>query len=451
MGQEQAIALYQLKNEWLSENNQLVTPFDFYRDIFPIGSFERKGHQEDCKPNGIVIEFLESGKVQRQTVTDDLDALCQDRKGFTIFSPISYFGYQRSGINARLIYAMTFDLDGVGMPQLKDLLHQMKNNIIPTATYICNSGNGMHLYYVFKEPIPMYPQNQKYLKAVKYALTKRVWNGYTSTIDKQQMQGVLQGFRVVGSPTKFGSLYPVIAFKHGGRFTIDELVGYIPDIDFSGLKEIKALEKKSKISLEQAKKKYPEWYKRRIVNGQKKGRWNIKRDLYDWWLARIRKEIDVGHRYYAIMTLAIYAKKCNISEEELYKDAFSLLKPYDAKTNDKNNHFEEQHIIDALELYNEDYVTFPKSDIEKLSGLQIIPKIRRNGRNRKEHLERARAVQSIDYPNGSWRNKKGRPKGKSKQREKIEVYKKENPKSKPKDCMTDTGVSKNTVYKYWHM
>ena len=40
-------------------------------------------------------------------------------------SPLSYFGRRRCGKNARYLYALVFDLDGVGMPQLRDTLHQM--------------------------------------------------------------------------------------------------------------------------------------------------------------------------------------------------------------------------------------------------------------------------------------------------------------------------------------
>lgn len=441
---EVAKDLYLKKNEFLETYCEEVTPFSFYRDLFPTGSFERKGHFEDNKPNGILIEFEDDGKAKRETITDDLEALCKPRKGFTIFSPISYYGYQRSGINARFIYAMTFDLDGVGMPQIKDLLHQMKNNVIPTATYIANSGNGLHLYYVFKEPIPMYPQNQKYLKAVKYALTKRVWNGYTSTIEQPQVQGVLQGFRVVGSPSKFGVEYPVRVFRHGERFTLQELIDFIPDIDFSGLDEVRALEKQSKISLEQAKKKYPEWYERRIEKGEKRGRWTVKRDLYDWWLGRIRKEIQVGHRYYGIMTLAIYAKKCGIDEDELRKDAFSLLEPYEGKTIDDNNHFEKQHIIDALELYNEDYVTFPRDDIAKLTGLRIDPN-KRNGRKQEQHMQVMRAIQNVVNPN--WREGNGRPSAEHI----VQEWQKNNPQGSKSACKSETKLSYPTIRKWWNI
>ena len=43
-------ALYQEKNEHLEKFLEPVTPFEFYREIFPVGSFERKGHFEDGSP-----------------------------------------------------------------------------------------------------------------------------------------------------------------------------------------------------------------------------------------------------------------------------------------------------------------------------------------------------------------------------------------------------------------
>ncbi len=42
------------------------------------------------------------------------------------------------------------------------------------------------------------------------------------------------------------------------------------------------------------------------------------------------------------------------------------------------------------------------------TGIQI-EKNKRNFRKQALHLERARAVQNIDYPCGEWRNKEGRP------------------------------------------
>ena len=51
-------ALYMEKNAHLEQFLEQVEPFEFYREIFPEGSFERQGHYEDNKPNGIAVSFL---------------------------------------------------------------------------------------------------------------------------------------------------------------------------------------------------------------------------------------------------------------------------------------------------------------------------------------------------------------------------------------------------------
>ena len=160
---EQLRELYREKNEHLEKFLEPVEPYEFYREIFPEGSFERKGHFEDRKGHGIAVTVAKrevdkatgialqiegDGKAKRCTVTDELDELreLQDTD-FTIMSPISYFGLRRCGKNARYLYALVFDLDGVGMPQLRDTLHQINKDILPQATFVVNSGTGLHLYY----------------------------------------------------------------------------------------------------------------------------------------------------------------------------------------------------------------------------------------------------------------------------------------------------------------
>ena len=117
--------LYREKNEHLEKFLEPVTPFEFYREIFPVGSFERKGHFEDEKGNGIAVTVPKTagialgiegdGKARRYTITDELSELSEVfDTDFTIMSPLSYFGRRRCGKNARYLYAMVFDLDGVG-------------------------------------------------------------------------------------------------------------------------------------------------------------------------------------------------------------------------------------------------------------------------------------------------------------------------------------------------
>ena len=71
--------------------------------------------------------------------------------------------------------------------------------VIPKATYVVNSGYGLHLYYLFDDPVPLYPKIQRQLKEMKYELARHIWNKYTSTIQDVQQQGIAQGFRMVGS------------------------------------------------------------------------------------------------------------------------------------------------------------------------------------------------------------------------------------------------------------
>lgn len=105
------------------------------------------------------------------------------------------------------------------------------------------------------------------------------------------------------------------------------------------------------------------------------------------------------------------------------------------------NRFTKDDIVCALEMFNEDYVTFPRNDIAKLSGLSM-PVNKRNGRTQEEHLRRARAVQLIDYPDFEWA---GRPSA----QEKVREWRQYHPDGKPKECMQQIGLSKNTVYKWW--
>ncbi|WP_242832148.1 hypothetical protein [Oscillibacter sp. 1-3] len=453
--------MYKEKNAHLEQFLEQVSPFEFYREIFPEGSFERKGHYEDKKPNGIAVSLpgkggsvngialgIEGdGKARRYIITDDLKMLEELMDtDFTIMAPISYYGKKRSGKFARFLYALVFDIDGVGMPQLRDVLHQMNKDILPKATFVVNSGTGLHLYYVLSEPVPMYPQNQHYLKELKYSLTRQIWNRYTSSIKQPQMQGLMQGFRVVGSGTKLGKGYPVVAFQFGGRVELDDLLEYIPASNGERQK-LQGILKKSSMPLAVAKEKYPDWYERRIVKGERRGRWTVKRDLYDWWLRRIQDEIRVGHRYHGIMTLAIYAKKCGIEEEELRQDAYSLLLPYDEMSIEEVNRFTREDVEAALSMFNEDYVTFPRDDIARLSGMSM-PVNKRNWRKRKEHIQVMNTMKALKKQLGE-AVPVGRPQGSGTAQERVYQWRQQHPEGRKADCHRETGLDPKTIRKWW--
>ena len=118
--------LYKLKNEWLGQFFEEVKPKEFYRAVFPEGSFERAGHFEDGKANGI-ITIVENDKAKNRIVFDDLSVI-DEVKGaeFAVMSPVAYSGRNRTAANARWLYGIAIDLDGVEMPQLRDVFHTRK-------------------------------------------------------------------------------------------------------------------------------------------------------------------------------------------------------------------------------------------------------------------------------------------------------------------------------------
>lgn len=436
----EALQLYHEKNAYLRQLYKAVEPLDFYRAIFPVGSFERAGHPEDAKPNGILLDLSEE-KPRQRIVTDELGEI-EDIQGaqFAVMSPISYSGRCRKGRNARYMYALTFDLDGVGMNQLRDVLHQMRKEFIPTATYIVNSGNGLHLYYVFKEPLPMYPQARAAMRGMKYDLTEwRIWNQYTSAIKEPQMQSIMQGFRMVGTQSKLGADCPVVAFEVGERIDID----YLNSWTHEGF-QINSANIGAKPSLQEAKEKYPEWYQRRIVEGKKKGQWVVSRKLYDWWMRRIQVEIRVGHRYYAIMCLAIYAKKCGIPKDELEQDAFSLLERLDSISETDENRFTEDDIRAALKAYTDDAPTFPRDEIGKLAGVDM-PVNKRNGLRQRDHIEIMNAIKAVKKKQGNMK-----PEGRPSVKRQIWRYLYEHPEERNKSKIArDLGIHRDSVGKWY--
>lgn len=440
-----------IRTRYLRQYFDEVEPKEFYRDIFGNGNLQDKGIYEKYKYNGIAIEVTNEKrkngkpKILRYTVTDDLEIieeLCS-HDNFILMSPVSYAGKTRAGKNARFMYALAIDLDGVNTEQqISDLFYQMDGrgpgNFIPEPTYVVSSGNGVHLYYVFNEPIPCFDNINKQLHNLKQDLTRQIWNDFvTDNYKAVQYQSIFQGFRVVGTLTKDGNI--TRAFKVGKRVSIEYLNEYVK-------KENRVTEfaYKSELTLDQAKEKYPEWYEKRVLKGVSKGHWTCKRDLYDWWKRRLSEEVIEGHRYYGLMCLSVYAKKCGISRDELEQDAFEFMDILESKTQNDNNHFTEYDVLSALEMFNDDYITFPIDTISELTGLRI-DKNKRNYQKQEWHLEDIRAKKERMKLRGqSFKKPEGRPSKKPL----VMDYIKEHPNDNPTQVARALGISRPTVYKY---
>lgn len=436
------MSFYDICTEFFQDFEETASA-DFYRELFPKGELQKRDESHNWKYNAIACEISEP--VKRFTIGDDLEHLDDLLKSenFVIMSPISYVGKARIAKNARLLYALVFDLDGIkGVKGLTDLFFQMSNDILPYPTFTVNSGNGLHLYYFLEIPVPLFPSVTMPLEKLKNRLTRQIWNQYVTNFYEEknvQYEPIWQPFRIVGGITKdfkkTGNRSR--AWRTGKPVSLEQLNRYVPE-EYRMPKN--AIQYKSEMTLEEAKEKYPGWYERRILNHEKKKHWTVKTDLYEWWLRRIKNETVVGKRYYCIMCLAIYAKKCGIEFERLKKDAEELQQQFDKMTVDEDNHFTKKDVKDALEAYRDEFCTMPINSIVHFSGI-AIEKNKRNHRDQKTHLARARAVQKIDYPNNEWA---GRKSVQDDCMNFFELF----PEADYKQFCETTGLKKSVYYKY---
>lgn len=444
-----------LANE-LYKHYEQIQPMDFYREIFPEGELDEYEAMTKGKYTAIALEITnqhrENGKqiIKRYSVTDDLDVIdgLLYSNNFCVMAPISYAGKNRNSSNARIMYALVVELDNLIVRKgkqegLENLIDQFSEKVhwIPQPTFLVASGTGIHLYYQFEKGVPLFPNVVKSLERYKRVLTEMIWNkNVTTSIGEEiQQESIFQGFRMVGTITKLGDR--VEAFRVGEPVTIEYMNSFLVSKDAGAVIDVVY---KSNLTKAQAKEKYPDWFERRIEKGEEKGSWTCKRDLYEWWKRRITEEAVVGHRYYCLMALSIYAIKCDIPEEELEQDCFELMEVFEERTNNKNNHFTEKDVLDALQsFYDKGLITYPINSIQNRSGLKI-EKNKRNYRKQELHLKLARATKTILKEAGEL-EKDGRP---SKE-QLVKDYLAANPEERNVSKIAQAlNVSRSTVYKY---
>jgi hypothetical protein len=439
---------------------------------------------ERVKPDGSVVR-REVPVIRRHTLSEGFGGFDELRERslrdntFVFCGPLSYWGKARTARNAHQLFAFVVDLDGVGTKQLEVLLYYMDhpNIFVPKPSYIVNSGTGIHLYYLLDEPVWTRPSVVSGLQEVKRNLTELCWVESTSTLKTRQYQGIYQGFRMVGTSTKLNGAvgnrkverpYEVCAFKVSGyeepvsRWSLSDLVTRVSRNERDRRLQ-PALEKKmldliesgGRVPIEEAKRKWPDWYERRVVNGEDIKGYICNERLYEWYLERMRDDIEEGHRYWGVHFLAAYANKCGIEYERLERDALEILP--ELKSRDRpGNEFTGADLFTALEFYGGGSASAPArrvkaSTIARSTGLKF-PVGKRNGRDRKTHAKIMAAIRDIEHPDGSWMNTEGRPKGspnkRHPKRDAIWEYADSHPGANHSEIARELGVSRTTVIKW---
>lgn len=430
----------------------------FYEYLFPEN--EKQGEQEQrtdfSRPNAIYLYQDERDKgtgrrlrprIMLSDVWEDDYYEYIENKPLTLCSGLSYRGCHNRLQNAQRMNALVFDLDGVGEREARNLFLRFggpANRIrtLPMPTFLVPSGAGIHVYYVFERPIDLYPNIKLQLKALKYDLTFRMWEyKATSTKKEIQYQSINQTFRMVGSVNeKYGNV--LRAFQTGDKVTLEHLNQYARP---ENRVDVDRPYRPSQVTRAQAREAYPEWYQRVVVEGGRRlKKWDIKGKqgyaLYEWWLRRVG-EIKGGHRYYYLMCLVIYACKCDVPRERLEADMQAAYEQLRLVQHD--NVLTKEDIRSALETYDKEYYNFTIADIEKLTDVRI-ERNKRNGRKQEVHMKVMSGIRNVLYPDGGWRNKKGRPTAEAV----IRDFLMEHPGASKAEVIRGTGRDKKTVYKY---
>lgn len=430
-----------------------VCAIDLYDDIFGQHLEEHRlpADYRSGEYGGIAVERVPAdGKKKyigrRTTITEgnmELYDLIDHSENFCMIAPVSYIGKQRTNKNARYLFALVIEIDDIEPKNgIDELFYSWERDTMPMPkpTYVVCSGSGLHLYFVFEQPLPLFQSMFEKLSETKKYFTTLFWNKYvTNSYDKIQYESVNQPFRCVGTITKSGKAY-VMAFQTGNKVTIEYFNKYLPkDKQMTSVYT-------SSLSLAEAKKLYPEWYQRRIVNKNSRDCWHRHEGIYYNWIEKMKTGAAVGHRYNCLENLCSLAVQCNIAPEQVEKDCRALAQELEKLTVKEDNHFTEYDVLCALRTYhNADDRAYRRriEHIAKKTGIPLTPN-KRNGRKQKTHLKIARFTLSM--------LNEEQEKGLQGRHDKSEIvleWRKNHPNGKKVDCIRDTGLTKPTVYKWW--
>ena len=423
-------------------------------------------------------ELVWKERAQKFDITRSLSE-CAKLKGSgmvkVISSPILYARRTRTRERARSIWGIAVDLDDVTPDNLKTLQRFIdKLGMTLKPSMIVSSGGGLHLYYLFPKGVGTHTSTVRALQRLKHNMTKNLWNDLFSANPNPDLhQGIWQGFRVPGTPTKTPG-ETVVGFvpEKIPYYTARELNDWFCP-QFSELierdqkplteAELDAIDNNrylpSEISRQEAEIKWPQWDPSKTA-----GQWYCNRKLYDWWLNKVIRgglayqkdfkgtiPLAAGRRFYWIQALVAFAKKCGVSYEELRSDAYSLIPQFDSLTVDERNHFTALDIETALKFYHKTGKDSPARFTRNYIGAKThfqFNKTKRNGRTREENLIIARIARDVN--DRKYERKWDAHNGRKDAKLQVQMWCMDHPYNCSKsDCAKELDISAHTVAKWW--
>ena len=423
-------------------------------------------------------------KSQRQVIKslpiyDNLDAIELAKNNVKAnICPVGYYGRNAVANNASVLYAFNIDIDYVSPDNLNNLLKGIEDGRYPKPTLLVNSGNGVHVYYVFDEPLQLPKSVRADVSMFKQRLVDLLWNDETSMSSDRDKQGYLQDTRAVGSLTKLGKGYVTRGYSwdNAGLVSIEYLETFIQtDNDGAPLsklrvkplnittKELDTMKEElihrlpeyekeilnAKYSVKQlnAGLANPPWFVMNVLHQYYDRKFIVNPKAYSNFIKEVKENWKVGHRYKCCSMLFVLGYKCGISKEQIINDIQEQLMGLFNRNSDESNNFTLGDIKAASAWYNTKAVTVSRRYMFEYAGVPYKEANKRNeaynieGKTQQQvHLEKARKKAMEEG------KLKGRPKStESKNKDMIIEYIKTHQDYNKSRIAKELGINRKTV------
>lgn len=468
---EEMAADFEWKSDILASFGEEVSCDTFYQDYL----FHELYNDElnaDYEYKVLVTEYdgEEGNKLQRVEVGDIHKFL---HRNDVALSPCLFYGNWRNKKLLNYVGAFVMDVDKLRPQNLQRFFMLFEQNRLLVPTFIANSGSGVHFWYVLDKMLKVDSKNE-----ANRIIAEEVYKSlYDDVIKKErwidaQRHWIGQDYRVVNSKTKLHQTSQI--FKVGEIYTIEQLIDHfnvkvdrtktfatkgmikyasniakdlkIETPDFSDAKETYDFIAANKAAAFEVREARRQQRKLREAK-QIRRRFGKPVTWYKNTLAHVQNRTQPGFRFSSMKALAIIAFKEQVPRDVFLADIQALAAEW-AVFDWKGDDFNSRNVEAIVRLYDNaaKYSNTTADTLEEWLGYDFRRVgVKRNGRTQKAHLSRARAVQELDYPDGSWRNKDGRPKA----AETVYTWRLFHPFDRKADCIRETGLSKPTVYKWW--
>lgn len=455
-GYTQEVIEWQARKKWEKLRDDFL-----WKNTILKSHFEQSPYYDFMSDVFAGVEKLVVVTGERSYTQMDVDDLMnyQSVRNDVYVPPASFINGYYSGTGCKDILALVVDLDGIDPETLKNILENGNiGDMTPLPTYIVNSGSGVHFYYVFKEPVPHYHCNRPILKSMYKRLCMITKKNIKARTDRHALT---QPFRLPGSQTKLGQT--ATGWKSGDKWGAHEFAHRL-GVD------------SEKLDLQQrpllSQKEYHAEKERRMDERgpAKKGKRQWKSSLdgnvgfYEYCLERCFEETQEGTRYNSLVGMTVVAYKVRLGHtpegrERLERDLLRLVAHY----NKIGKRMRPKEAAKALRAYNPEADRCRSETLEEWFGWEFRRDAKKRREERKEKhpdapvlsraeiLEDARLIRDIRMRRlgRKWDDGNGRKPGSGSKEQEVRSWRIQNPNGKPADCIRETGISKNTVYKWW--